>query len=179
MTPTPRLAALAVLPHRGQVLLVRRRNPPDQGLWGYPGGKVDYGEPVMAAAIRELLEETGIEAEPLRQLGGLDIIGQGSAVREGEGQPAGRREGGGQDAEDRGAAERDAAGSGAGSVAWHYFLVPVLCRWRAGEPVAADDAEEAAWFPFAAVLERRFPMSADVDRVLREALAVRDGPCPE
>ena len=133
----PRLAALAVVPHRERVLLVRRRNPPDQGLWGYPGGKVEPGEPVAQAAIRELLEETGIRAEAVTQLPGLDIIG------------------------------RDPAGG----VSWHYYLVPVLCRYLSGEPLAADDAEEAAWFPWAEILARAYPMSADVDAVLRAALA--------
>lgn len=33
-----------------------------------------------------------------------------------------------------------------GRVRWHYVLAAVLCRWQAGEPRAADDAEAAAWF---------------------------------
>ena len=58
--PVPRLAVLAVVLRGEQVLLVRRANPPDAGLWGYPGGKVDWGETVEAAALRELAEETGL-----------------------------------------------------------------------------------------------------------------------
>jgi ADP-ribose pyrophosphatase YjhB (NUDIX family) len=60
--PVPRLAVLAVVVRGDQALLVRRANPPDAGLWGFPGGKVDWGEPVEAAALRELAEETGITA---------------------------------------------------------------------------------------------------------------------
>ncbi|MFY0622498.1 MAG: NUDIX hydrolase [Pelagimonas sp.] len=71
----PILAALAVVVHEEHVLLVRRRNPPDAGLWGYPGGKVDYGEAVLSAAERELLEETGVSAQASVVLDGLDVIG--------------------------------------------------------------------------------------------------------
>lgn len=82
MTGHPRLAALAVvLDGAGHVLLVRRRNPPDAGLWGYPGGHVEPGETVLAAAARELHEETGVLARPLALLTGLDIIGHDAAGR--------------------------------------------------------------------------------------------------
>jgi ADP-ribose pyrophosphatase YjhB (NUDIX family) len=77
---TPRLAALAVLPRAGRLLLVQRRNPPDAGLWGFPGGKVDWGETVFAAAERELLEETGVRAAAREFLTNLDIL-----VADGEG----------------------------------------------------------------------------------------------
>ncbi|MEM9637476.1 MAG: NUDIX hydrolase [Pseudomonadota bacterium] len=74
MTSWPKLAALAVVPHDGKLLLVRRRNEPDAGLWGYPGGKVDPGETVLCAAARELLEETTLIGTPLDCLMNLDVI---------------------------------------------------------------------------------------------------------
>ena len=70
----PRLGALAVVLRDGQVLLVQRRNPPDAGLWGFPGGHVELGETALAAAARELLEETGIVARPLRYLTNVDVV---------------------------------------------------------------------------------------------------------
>lgn len=74
MTDHPKLAALAVLIRNDRVLLVKRRNEPDAGLWGFPGGHVELGETVMEAAARELHEETGVTGEPLRYLTNVDVI---------------------------------------------------------------------------------------------------------
>ncbi len=49
----------------GGVVLIRRANPPDG--WALPGGFVEYGETLEAAAIREAREETSMEVELLRQ----------------------------------------------------------------------------------------------------------------
>jgi mutator protein MutT len=70
----PRLAALSVVIRADQVLLVRRRNPPEAGVWGFPGGKVEFGETVQQAAVRELHEETTITGSATRVLAGLDLI---------------------------------------------------------------------------------------------------------
>ncbi|SDX15734.1 ADP-ribose pyrophosphatase YjhB, NUDIX family [Ruegeria halocynthiae] len=74
MSPTPKIGALAVVLHKGQVLLVQRSKQPDAGLWGFPGGHVEWGETVLEAAARELLEETGVIAEPIRYLDNLDLL---------------------------------------------------------------------------------------------------------
>jgi 8-oxo-dGTP diphosphatase len=73
-SPSPVPAVIAVLIHEGRALLVRRANPPDAGLWGFPGGKIEYGETVRAAALRELLEETGVQAQAQEILTTLDIL---------------------------------------------------------------------------------------------------------
>jgi 8-oxo-dGTP diphosphatase len=70
----PVLAVLAVLVRDGKVLLVQRGNQPDRGKWGFPGGKVELGETVAAAAVRELNEETGIDAAPGDVLTVLDFM---------------------------------------------------------------------------------------------------------
>lgn len=44
----------------GRILLTRRAIHPSHGKWTFPGGYVDWGEPVDVAAIRETWEETGL-----------------------------------------------------------------------------------------------------------------------
>ncbi|MEM2204262.1 MAG: NUDIX hydrolase [Sulfolobales archaeon] len=60
-----RVGVGAVVIHNGNVLLVKRRNPPSANMWSIPGGHVEPGEGVMEAAVRELLEETGVVGKPL------------------------------------------------------------------------------------------------------------------
>ncbi|MEZ4922183.1 MAG: NUDIX hydrolase [Crocinitomicaceae bacterium] len=51
-----------------QVLLIQRKHEPFEGSWAIPGGFVDEGEDLEAAAIRELEEETGLVVDSLEQL---------------------------------------------------------------------------------------------------------------
>ncbi len=50
----------------------------------------------------------------------------------------------------------------------HYVLVAVRMRYRSGEPVASDDADEAGWFPLDAM---PVPLLPDVARIAAEAVA--------
>jgi 8-oxo-dGTP diphosphatase len=74
MSPSPIPAVIAVVIRNGWTLLVRRANPPDAGLWGFPGGKIEFGEMVKDAATRELLEETAVHAEARDVLTTLDVL---------------------------------------------------------------------------------------------------------
>ncbi len=55
-------ASIALFKDR-KVLLVRRKHAPSAGLWSLPGGKAEGRETPRETARRELMEETGIEAE--------------------------------------------------------------------------------------------------------------------
>ncbi|MCC5861962.1 MAG: NUDIX hydrolase [Gammaproteobacteria bacterium] len=63
------VALFAGAPARRRLLLVKRAAPPFAGHWALPGGFVDIDEDLEDAARRELLEETGLAAGPLQQLG--------------------------------------------------------------------------------------------------------------
>jgi ADP-ribose pyrophosphatase YjhB (NUDIX family) len=67
----PKVAAAMLVERDGQVLLARRANEPQQGRWGLPAGFVDADEDPAAAAVRECLEETGLEVQVT---GLLDVI---------------------------------------------------------------------------------------------------------
>lgn len=55
----------ALIIDRDRVLLVQRGKQPLKGWWSVPGGVVETGEHLAEALQREVLEETGLEAEPL------------------------------------------------------------------------------------------------------------------
>ena len=62
----PKLAAIALVPLDGGLVLVRRAIDPGYGLWVVPGGFVDAGEPVEEAVVRETLEETHLTVQVKR-----------------------------------------------------------------------------------------------------------------
>lgn len=72
-TPLPApVPCVGVVCLRGdEVLLIRRGTPPRQGEWSLPGGRIEPGERAMDAALREVREETGIEAEII---GLIDVV---------------------------------------------------------------------------------------------------------
>ncbi len=77
MTDRPRHPVLAVsvcLTDGIRVLLVKRGHPPLAGKLSLPGGKVRLGEPLAAAARRELEEETGLTPPTLRFVAIHEVI---------------------------------------------------------------------------------------------------------
>lgn len=134
----PIVGVIAVVARKDSVLLVQRRNEPDAGLWGFPGGKVEWGESVLDAASRELREETGVEACPVEMLSTFDVI-----FREDD------------------------------QVMHHFVMIAVLCEWSSGEPVAADDAMDAAWIELADIASGQYATSERVLEVARMVLKRR------
>ena len=78
-TGWPRCGASAAVFRGREVLLIQRAKGTFTGLWSFPGGHVEPGERAMAAAAREVLEETGIAVDIGGVLDVHDIIVRGEA----------------------------------------------------------------------------------------------------
>jgi ADP-ribose pyrophosphatase YjhB (NUDIX family) len=61
-----------VVEDEGRLLLVRRGTEPGLGRWSVPGGRVEPGESVADALVREVLEETGLRVEPRGLVGRVE-----------------------------------------------------------------------------------------------------------
>lgn len=114
MTARPEVCVGAVAVDDGRLLLIRRGRGPAAGEWSVPGGRVEAGETVGEAVVREVAEETGLEALCGPLLGWVERFD-----------------------DDRHFVILD-------------FVVDVL---DPVEPVAGDDAAEAAWVPLHEVAE--------------------------
>ncbi|MGH9224866.1 MAG: NUDIX hydrolase [Acidimicrobiales bacterium] len=72
MRPEVCVGAIAV--HDGKLLLIRRGTGPAAGSWSVPGGRVEGGETLAEAVVRELAEETGVEGVCDRLVGWVERI---------------------------------------------------------------------------------------------------------
>ncbi|HEY2301001.1 MAG TPA: NUDIX hydrolase [Acidimicrobiales bacterium] len=73
----PEVCVGAVATDDGCLLLIRRGHGPAAGEWSIPGGRVNAGETLAEAVVRELVEETGVEAVCDSLLGWVERIGDG------------------------------------------------------------------------------------------------------
>ena len=73
----PQVCVGAVVVHDDDLLLIRRGHGPAAGEWSVPGGRVESGELLLEAVVRELLEETGLEGTCGELLGWVERIDEG------------------------------------------------------------------------------------------------------
>ncbi len=73
--PHPEVCVGAVVVAQDRLLMVRRGRGPAQGEWSVPGGRVERGETLAEAVVRELDEETGLHGLCGEFLGWVERIG--------------------------------------------------------------------------------------------------------
>jgi 8-oxo-dGTP diphosphatase len=71
----PEVCVGAVAVDNDCLLLIRRGHGPAAGEWSVPGGRVEEGETLAEAVVRELLEETGLEGVCGELVGWVERIG--------------------------------------------------------------------------------------------------------
>jgi 8-oxo-dGTP diphosphatase len=76
MAPRPEVCVGAITVHDGRLLLVQRGHPPGEGLWSVPGGRVEPGEELADAVLRELAEETALTGTCGSLVGWVERIGE-------------------------------------------------------------------------------------------------------
>ena len=78
----PLVGVGGVVIDRHRALLIRRGSEPLKGEWSIPGGMLELGEELTTGVRRELLEETGLEVEPLEMILAFDrILHEGERVK--------------------------------------------------------------------------------------------------
>ncbi len=55
--------------HEGKILLGKRKNAYKAGMYGLPGGRIEYGEPIFQALAREVFEETSLTVTNFEYVG--------------------------------------------------------------------------------------------------------------
>ena len=151
--PRGAVAIVCVCARTSRVALVTRARPPDQHIWSLPGGKIELGEPTMAAAGRELREECNLSSQDVQFAAApfttTDVI-------------------------------RPAASNGVAGSAFHYLIAQTFCRTReAVDPAkltAGDDAGEARWYSLQEIeaLQESDQASDGVVDVVRRGLLLFD-----
>jgi 8-oxo-dGTP diphosphatase len=112
----PQLCVGAIVVEDEQLLLIRRGHGPAAGFWSVPGGRVEPGELLAEAVVRELAEETRLEGVCGELVGWVERIADG----------------------------------------YHFVILDFMVTLLdpTAEPVAGDDAADAAWVRLHEVADR-------------------------
>jgi len=124
----PLVGVGGVVIHRDRVLLIRRGGEPLKGEWSIPGGLVELGEELAEGVRREILEETGLEVEPLEVIAVFDRIMYDT--------PKPRP---------RSTASTARTSRQRRRVRYHYVIVDYACRLKRGRLSPASDVVDARW----------------------------------
>lgn len=115
-------ASIAVFRADGKVLIATRTQSPAAALWSLPGGKVEPGETLEQAALRELREEVAVEARLIGFNRHVEIIQR----------------------------ETPTTAEGDGRVSHHFVVASFVGEWLSGEPATGPEAGAVMWAdPFA------------------------------
>lgn len=68
------MSAFTLVTKGNGLLLVLRKDPPFAQTWSLPGGHVEFGETLEAAAVREIREETGVRVRLQRMCGFENLV---------------------------------------------------------------------------------------------------------
>jgi 8-oxo-dGTP diphosphatase len=74
MSRRPEVCVGAVIVDDDRMLLIRRGHGPAAGSWSLPGGRVEFGETLAEALVREVQEETALEVVVGDYIGHVEII---------------------------------------------------------------------------------------------------------
>lgn len=77
MTQRPEVCVGAIAVDEDELLLIRRGRGVAAGFWSVPGGRVEAGETLAEAVVRELREETGLEGICGQLLGVEEMFAEG------------------------------------------------------------------------------------------------------
>jgi ADP-ribose pyrophosphatase YjhB (NUDIX family) len=120
-------------------LLVRRGRPPRVGSWSIPGGKIELGETTLAAAARELREETQLGSEQGTRFHPWAIAASDVITREVD-----------------------------GSISYHYVISQMIAFvGEDAKPVAGDDASGVKWVTIDDVEDGNIELGGNVAPIFR------------
>ena len=80
MPEYPRVGVGVIVTKADRVLLIKRQGVHGQGTWSTPGGHLEYGESPEGCAVRETMEETGVDITSVRALGFTNDVFEASGL---------------------------------------------------------------------------------------------------